>query len=99
MKSVITRKNPWHAIAVVTKTKGCQAVQALNGRRFLSGEAPALPLPNCTLVNDCQCRYQKYDDRRAGLRRDADEPSLVRTATSVATNKRLGRGRRASDLE
>ena len=99
MKVCNSAQNPWHAIAVVWKANGCLAVKALSGRRFLLGEVLALPLPNCTSAGNCQCRYQKYADRRAGSRREANESRLVWSVSPVGTNKRLGRGRSTSHAD
>jgi len=51
--------------------KCCAAVKAIAGQRLLVDRAPPLPLAGCDL-GDCQCRYQRYDDRRTDLRRDCD---------------------------
>lgn len=55
--------NPWHAVSIQPGAKRCEAATALLGRRFLSSEAPRLPLAACD-EPACQCRFRKYDDRR-----------------------------------
>jgi len=55
--------NPWHAVAIQPGPKRCAAVEALLGQRFLSKDAPHLPLKECTEAG-CACRYRHYEDRR-----------------------------------
>jgi len=60
--------NAWHAVAVVPGPRACDAARRLRGQRFLSREAPALPLKDCQVAG-CTCRYEHHDDRRTGPRR------------------------------
>lgn len=55
--------NPWHAVTIHCGSKHCMAVERLCGQRFLSKDAPKLPLRDCT-EPQCSCRYRKHDDRR-----------------------------------
>lgn len=57
--------NPYHCISIRSPKGACEAAKQLMGKRFLSREAPPLPLPNCT-AKHCQCRYAHHDDRRVG---------------------------------
>jgi hypothetical protein len=57
-----------HAVTVVTGPKACAAARALAERRFLSREAPKLPLRSCDCAS-CECRYAHHEDRRRGPRR------------------------------
>jgi hypothetical protein len=54
-----------HAVSVETGLTPCAAAIALSDRRFLSNEAPPLPLPDCD-SDSCGCRYAHHDDRRSG---------------------------------
>jgi hypothetical protein len=87
--------HPWHAVAVAG-TGGCGLSAQLSGRRFLSADAPLLPLPGCA-VRPCRCRYVHYADRRAEDRRF---PFGVRQGAQVAaqTERRRGDRRKAVDL-
>jgi len=49
--------------------EACPAAHALKGQRFLSNEAPLLPLPDCSNAPGCRCKYQHWDDRRQEDRR------------------------------
>jgi hypothetical protein len=61
----------YHAVTIVPGPRCCAHARALQGQRFLSKEAPALPLRGCNSA-DCTCRYEHYDDRRARPRRAHD---------------------------
>lgn len=93
-KTVDTR---WNAVSVVSSSQSCEAARALRERRFLSKEAPRLPLPDCTQAELCRCTYRKYADRRAGPRRD-EEQLGTRRARDAGTERRAGRGRRRTDV-
>ena len=87
----------WRAVAIVAESNGCEAARGLKGRRFLGAEAPRIPLTECSSVQSCRCVYWKYADRRAGPRRAEDQSGMRRVARS-ATERRIGRGRRSTDL-
>ena len=59
----IRLSNPWHAVTILPGPKRCAAATRLLGQRYLSSEAPLLPLNLCT-ESDCRCRYRHHDDRR-----------------------------------
>jgi hypothetical protein len=86
----------WNAVAVVTAAGSCEAARALKGRRFLSAEAPRLPLRDCPSSSACPCVYRKYADRRAGPRREDEKTGLRRPSDD---ERRRSRGRRSTDHE
>ncbi|MCL2917994.1 hypothetical protein [Shewanella litorisediminis] len=55
--------HPFHCVSVVAGQNDCDARQAIDGQRFLSGEAPAIPLKGCN-AEACHCHYQHFEDRR-----------------------------------
>ena len=61
--TVGTSSHPHHAVAVMMGDDACKFVQQIQGKRYLSADAPAIPLPNCD-SSACQCHYQHYEDRR-----------------------------------
>ena len=65
------RPEPYHAVSIVPGGRHCRACLHVEGLRFLSGDAPSLPLPACDMACDmaCGCVYQHHADRR--------EPSLL----------------------
>jgi hypothetical protein len=70
----------------------------LLGTRFLSKEAPRLPLKGCSIGSDCRCSYQHHEDRRVLSRRVPDlwNPGHTRY---VREERRRERGRRSVDLK
>jgi hypothetical protein len=59
--------HPFHAVSIGPAPDSCAVAQSLRSLRFLSEEAPSLPLVNCNAAQ-CQCRYMHYPDRRGGTR-------------------------------
>ena len=88
----------WNAVAIIAATGGCEAARALKGKRFLSAEAPRLPLAKCTAPAECRCVYKKYPDRRAGPRREVEKTGLQR-ALPGSEERRNRRGRRRTDTD
>ena len=84
----------WHAVAIVGTSHACAAAQACKGGRYLSVDAPRLPLAGCD-ASICDCTYQHFQDRRHDSRRDGDPP--VAAAPGPDRERRGGRGRRATD--
>jgi hypothetical protein len=68
------------------------------GTRFLSIEAPLLPLAGCSMSAKCRCSYQHHDDRRGLSRRTPDVWNPGRVSYS-GEERRLKRGRRSADLK
>jgi hypothetical protein len=90
-----TAGNRWHAITIVGTTAACAAAEACRGKRFLSSEAPRLPLAECD-AQRCECRFRHFADRRGSPRR-RDENARAATARVVSDNRREKPGRRATD--
>lgn len=92
--------NPWHAVGVSVGKPCCQASAAVRNVRYLSSEAPSLPLAECTQPKQCLCKFKHFSDRRRGPRRDVErfETKLSRPIVSASmTERRVTRGRRATD--
>lgn len=83
----------FHAVSIKPGPDACDAVNAIQGTRFLSKEAPQLPLPEC-MSGDCRCTYEHFDDRRDGARRDSD---VGLPSATPGVNRRRNRGRRTPD--
>lgn len=89
-------KGDFHAVSIRTGVFACKAARDLEGRRFLSGSAPRIPLPDCD-ASDCSCRFAHHADRRDGDERRTPYPSaLGLNAGSVGAEKR-GNGDRRRD--
>lgn len=64
--------NTYHCVSIENEASCCEQVEAIKGTRFLSKEAPNIPMKDCTQAQ-CQCYYQHFDDRRqAGNDRRVD---------------------------
>lgn len=84
----------WHAVSVKPAAGACPAALSGKNRRWLSREAPMLPLPGCTRPDTCQCTYQHHDDRRSGGRRASEVDAFSRTPR-VVHERRTRKSRRA----
>src|SRR5690606_23095494 len=62
----LSRKNTrYHAVMIVCTDQACEAARSRAGIKYLSAEAPALPLAGCFLAAGvCTCRYEHFEDRR-----------------------------------
>jgi hypothetical protein len=87
----------WSAVSILPGSMSCEAARALKGKRFLSAEAPRIPLAECASAANCRCVYRKFADRRADPRRTEDRDGMRRAGTSGA-ERRVGRGRRRTDV-
>ena len=94
--AVVKKPASHHAVSIAPGPRCCAGARELRGQRFLSREAPMLPLASCDRT-DCTCRYEHHQDRRKGARRARDMGVAV--DGWVETDKRTGqqRGRRKSD--
>jgi hypothetical protein len=86
--------NPYHAVSIVPGATCCNAARDLRAQRFLSREAPPLPLAACT-VSPCRCSYKHFDDRRTKARRAVDR--MGQTAPWSGAERRAPSGRRQTD--
>lgn len=91
-----TRKpaSKWHAVVVVLQTSSCSAAAMCRNTRYLSKEAPRLPLSACPHPDECPCTFRHFEDRRTGIRRGSD---LGKSGDKPKAERRQARGRRARD--
>ena len=98
--SVKLQKSPvskqWHAVTIVTKSSSCEAARAARNTRYLSAQAPRLPLADCSKPDACPCAYKHHADRRSESRRADDEGGLSRS-TGATPERRLRPDRRKID--
>src|SRR4029453_8225808 len=91
-------KQPWHAVSVVAQSGACPAAEELRNKRFLSAEAPSLPLPHCSSPTLCKCVYSHHSDRRTTLRRETDRGRFPRPRFGEERRKEpQAHGRREDD--
>ncbi|MFZ2509225.1 MAG: hypothetical protein WAW79_12220 [Steroidobacteraceae bacterium] len=83
------------AVAIITTGNCCSAVESLKGAKSLAVEAPMLPLKDCSMPQQCQCRFKKYADRRSD---EDDRRSLGASERSIwysGEERRKPRSRRS----
>jgi hypothetical protein len=85
--------NPYHAVGIAPGSGCCKAVTELKGRRYLSSEAPKIPIPACD-AKSCQCRFVHFEDRRENENR---RERTVDARGHSMLDRRRGRGSRATD--
>jgi hypothetical protein len=85
---------PWHAVMIGAPPNACAAAQACKGKRFLSDDAPWLPLEKCDATR-CECRYRHFADRRGPPRRKEEKGAAPKPREQG--NLRRSRGRRVTD--
>jgi hypothetical protein len=88
-------QHAWHAIDIAPGHPACPEVKAYGTRRFLAGEAPRLPLEDCSTPWRCHCVYRHFPDRRVSPRRASERgfPPLP----WFGKNRRQKGGRRFDD--
>lgn len=88
-----------HAVSVrFDKKKCCVAVRELGMSRFLSSEAPALPLDGCDRPGRCTCVYRHLADRRGRAGRRATDHGFGE-ALYYGPERRSGEDRRNEAME
>jgi hypothetical protein len=85
--------NPWHAVSVVPSEGACSKARSLSRVRFLSSDAPPLPLESCD-ARTCRCHYRHHEDRRRLRRRASDGVSIGIGSRWSGMERRLGSDRR-----
>ncbi|MCH7509122.1 MAG: hypothetical protein IIB68_04705 [Proteobacteria bacterium] len=89
-----TPPGPYHSVTIKSLRSSCVTARALKGIRFLSKEAPALPLEDCD-VDICNCRYEHHADRRDRPRRGT-EMGAAKIPSMSGEEKRHERDRRST---
>ncbi|MFL6618062.1 MAG: hypothetical protein ACJ8MH_05645 [Povalibacter sp.] len=87
-------QEPFHAVSIVSGPHACEAALRFRGFRFLSRQAPRLPLPSCNAAH-CDCRFRHHQDRRAGPRRRSEQGMM--SGLFEGSERRRTGGRRAED--
>ena len=87
--------NPYHAVSIVPGPNACHTARELRHRRYISREAPPLPLPMCDRES-CGCAYKHYEDRRLSRRRRSDRQVTPQPPWQGPERREPG-GRRATD--
>lgn len=61
-------RSSYHCVEVCAGNPACESVRQLGHVRFLSQEAPSLPVSDCS-ISSCTCSFIHHDDRRDDDRR------------------------------
>lgn len=95
----LKKTSAFHAVSLKYSMDSCDAAKALTGRRFLSSDAPQLPLPDCD-ASQCRCGFAHHADRRSGAERRSPFNSgrFVGGTGLVPVERRVREDRRQSDL-
>ncbi len=88
--------HPYHCVTINPGQGACRTAQTLKGIRFLSAEAPLLPLASCDTTR-CRCTFTHYQDRRRGDRRNPYRPENHSHIAQGREDRRNRRGRRTTD--
>jgi len=95
------RGNEQFAFAAVSiahdKDHACGDVQALGNVRFLSRDAPLIPLKNCAKKATCNCRYVHHRDRRKSQRRNTFNSVQNEAVKYERRAIAINHGRRSTD--
>jgi hypothetical protein len=89
----------YSSVSIMLPQNCCSSAQSLAGARFLTKEAPQLPLANCN-TTPCKCGFIRHEDRRE---EDEDRRAIhgLRAelhALHTGEERRQRRGRRSYDL-
>jgi len=88
--------NPYHAVSIDAGAGCLQTAKMYGGRRYLSHEAPAIPLPTCDSMN-CRCRYVHHQDRRELNDRRHRDLWDLNSRVAKGADRRVSHGRRVTD--
>ncbi len=88
--------SPFHCVSITLGAGACQTAKTLKGARFLSAEAPLLPLVSCD-ASRCNCTFMHHADRRRGDRRNPYSAQSHGFTVHGGDERRHRRGRRQSD--
>jgi hypothetical protein len=88
------RSDGFHCVAITFSDDACDAVKNVRSHRFLSHEAPFLPLDRCT-VRECRCRYEHFPDRREDMRRNPYGSRRSLPPAAISFDRRFVTDRRA----
>jgi len=86
-RQAATPLNVYHAVSIKSGPRCCQTAKSMSGVRFLSKQAPRLPLPQCDAAS-CECKYLHHEDRRSYERRAADGGEIKPGAPFAGADRR-----------
>ena len=93
----MAQTSKFRAVTIAAPARSCDAVSAVGSVRILAIHAPALPMPNCKMPDQCRCRFQKYSDRREDDQDRRFQFGQERAAWFAGRQRRQSRDRRTID--
>jgi hypothetical protein len=97
--SASTAPSAFHAVSIKYGLIACEAARNMAGKRFLSGAAPRIPLPDCDVL-ECKCRFVHHKDRRDGDdRRSPFGQGITAITGTYVQEHRDGQDRRKDDKD
>ncbi|MDG2156092.1 MAG: hypothetical protein P8M26_09125 [Gammaproteobacteria bacterium] len=99
-KPIATEKKKYSGLAFVAEAHCCDAANTHNERRFLTSEAPNIPLAECSDPALCHCKYRNIDDRRIRHDRRHIVGALSKDMPvgDQRSNRRIGSDRRKDNI-
>jgi hypothetical protein len=88
--------NPYHAVSIKAGPGCSRTGSSYGGQRYLSTEAPTIPLPTCDARN-CRCRYLHHEDRRDESDRRQRSGWHAHAELAKGGDRRGSHGRRVTD--
>jgi hypothetical protein len=90
------KTSAFHAVSIRIGPHACLSAHEMAGKRFLSGAAPKIPLPECDVL-ECKCRFVHHKDRREGDERRSPFGQGFGAATGTHAIEQRQREDRRSD--
>ena len=87
----------WHCVRIRPGLICCEQARKMSDQLYLTGDAPALPLAECTEMN-CSCHYLHFGDRRIQPERRIKIQKLTAIFSGLGRDRRVSTGRRSGDL-
>jgi len=87
---------PYHAVSIIAGAGCGETALKYGGHRYLSTEAPMIPLPTCDTEN-CRCRYLHHEDRRSKFDRRRQDVWDLNAQMAKGGDRRGSHGRRVTD--
>jgi hypothetical protein len=85
----------YHAVSLILPSRHCAVAESSAKKKWLSKEAPDLPLAGCTMAKECTCKFRKHADRREN--EDRRLLGSGETARWYSGAEKRTRGRRKTD--
>ena len=92
----VQRDTRFHAVSLENLNGACAAAYAIEGKRFLAGATPRIPLPECD-APVCNCLFVHHNDRRQRGNRRQSWTGSVGDPGGAMAEERDGGDRRSNN--